>query len=121
MTINDYTGLPYDFRKRNCWQHVRMVRADAGLDTPAFDVTSPTAIDTAFEQGHSDPKGLIKINKPENMCAVLLGYYRSGRIVWHAGVYFDGMVSHCEMASRQVRLDRLSDLRDTYTEIEFWR
>ncbi|ARK07381.1 hypothetical protein [Salmonella phage SE40] len=41
--------------------------------------------------------------------------------MWHAGVYYEGMVSHCELASRQVRLDSLEDLKDTYSEIEFWR
>ncbi|WP_404855934.1 hypothetical protein, partial [Escherichia coli] len=71
MNINDYTGIPYDFRKRNCWHHVRIVRADAGLETPAFDVASPTAINEAFDEGHRNTKGLTKIDKPENFCALL--------------------------------------------------
>ncbi|AGK86484.1 hypothetical protein buks_2 [Escherichia phage buks] len=121
MNINDYTGLPYDFRRRNCWHHVRNVRADAGLSTPMFDVTSPTAIDAAFDDGHSNPKGLVRAVTPQNFDAVLLGVKHRGRIVWHAGVYYEGMVSHCELASRQVRLDSLEDLKDTYSEIEFWR
>lgn len=121
MSITDYTGLPYDFRRYNCWHHVRRVRGDVGLSTPTFDVTSPTTIASAFEAGHSDPKGLERATSPQNYDAVLLGTYHRGRVVWHAGVYYDGMVSHCELASRQVRLDRLDDLRDTYQEIEFWR
>lgn len=121
MNINDYTGLPYDFRRRNCWHHVRNVRSDVGLTTPQFDVKSPTAISEAFDAGHSDPQGLIRVPEPKNFDAVLLGVKHNGRIVWHAGVYYEGMVSHCELASRQVRLDRLEDLRDTYSEIEFWR
>ncbi|WP_423826032.1 hypothetical protein, partial [Salmonella enterica] len=71
--------------------------------------------------GHSDPQGLTRAQEPQNFDAVLLGVKHNGRIVWHAGVYYEGMVSHCELASRQVRLDRLEDLRDTYSEIEFWR
>lgn len=121
MSITDYTGAPYDFRRYNCWHHVRRVRGDVGLSTPSFDVTSPTAIDSAFDAGHSNPKGLERAASPQNYDAVLLGAYHRGRVVWHAGVYYDGMVSHCELASRQVRLDRLDDLRDTYQEIEFWR
>lgn len=121
MNINDYTGLPYDFRKRNCWHHVRNVRADAGIDTPEFDVCSPKLIDDAFDAGHSDSRGLISTKEPRNYDAVLMGRKLKGRVVWHAGVYYEGYVSHCSFGSRQVRLDRLEDLKETYTEIEFWR
>lgn len=121
MNINAYTGKAYNFRVYNCWHHVRAVRRDAGLETPAFDVTSPTQIDSAFDSGHADTKGFIRAMLPCNFDAVLLGVRHKGRIVWHAGVYYDGMISHCELASRQVRLDRLEDMRDTYSEIEFWR
>ncbi|EJB2979356.1 hypothetical protein ABXH80_004080 [Salmonella enterica] len=121
MNINSYTGLPYDFRKHNCWHHVRNVRADAGFSTPDFDVKSPTAISEAFDAGHSNPKGLTQVLTPQNFDAVLMGVKHGGRLVWHAGVYYDGMISHCELASRQVRLDSLSDIKKTYTRIEFWR
>ncbi len=121
MNIADYTGLPYDFRRRNCWHHVRNVRADAGLETPAFDVISPRQIDAAYDAGHRDSKGLTRQQTPQNFDAVLMGRRANGRIVWHSGVYYEGLVSHCELASRQVRLDRLEDLKDLYTEIEFWR
>lgn len=121
MNINVYTGLPYDFRRRNCWHHVRNVRADAGLFTPEFNVASPTQINDAFEEGYKDTKGLVRVETPQNFDAVLMATRHRNRVIWHAGVYYDGMVSHCELASRQVRLDRLEDLRETYAEIEFWR
>lgn len=119
--INNYTGKPYNFRKYNCWHHVRAVRADAGLNTPEFDVTSPAAINSAFDAGHYDTKGLVKVKEPQNFDAVLLGAHLAGRIVWHAGVYYDGFVSHCELASRQVRLELLTEMKERYVEIEFWR
>lgn len=121
MNINDYTGLPYDFRRRNCWHHVRAVRRDAGLDTPVFDVISPRKIDAAFAEGHADPKGLTKHESPENFDAVLMGERIGKRLVWHAGIYYNGLVSHCSLASRQVILQPLNDLRQQYAEIEFWR
>lgn len=119
--ITDYTGTPYNFRRYNCWHHVRKVRADVGLPTPAFDVTSPTAINAAFDAGHADPKGLVQVSEPQNYDAVLLGSHHAGRIIWHAGVYYEGFVSHCALASRQVRLDALADLKEEYSEIQFWR
>lgn len=121
MNINDYTGLPYDFRRRNCWHHVRNVRADAGLSTPEFDVISPRQIDDAFDAGHADTKGLIQQDTPQNFDAVLLAKCVGSRLVWHAGVYFNGLVSHCELAARQVKLEPLADLRQHYHKVEFWR
>ena len=121
MNINDYTGTPYNFRTYHCWHHVRRVRAAAGLDTPFFDVISPTMIDAAFDAGHRDPSGLVRVDVPQNFDAVLMGCRVGSRIVWHAGVYFEGMVSHCELAARQVRLEALADIKDRYQEIEFWR
>lgn len=121
MNINDYTGLPYNFRTRNCWHHVRNVRRDAGLETPEFDVISPAQIQAAFDDGHAYPKGLEQVFEPHNFDAVLMAQKVAGRLVWHAGVYFDGFVSHCELAARQVRLEPLSDLRSRFSEIEFWR
>lgn len=121
MNINDYTGTPYNFRTYNCWHHVRRVRADVGLETPVFDVISPSQIADAFSEGHKNPGGLVRRYSPFNFDAVLMGCRVGSRIVWHAGVYFDGMVSHCELAARQVRLEALVDIKSRYQEIEFWR
>ena len=121
MNINDYTGRAYNFRRYNCWQHVRAVRHDAGMETPEFDVISPTQIQAAFDDGHAAPKGLEQVFEPQNFDAVLMAQKVAGRLVWHAGVYFDGFVSHCELAARQVRLEPLSDLKSRFSDIEFWR
>lgn len=121
MNINAYTGKPYNFRTYNCWTHVRAVRHDAGLSTPEFNVISPKDINNAFENGHAAPKGLEQVFIPRNFDAVLLGTRTGGRIVWHAGVYYDGLVSHCALYARQVKLEALSDLKRVYHEVEFWR
>ena len=121
MNIASYTGLPYDFRRRNCWTHVQDVRRDAGLETPTFDVKYPTQIDEAFNAGHADPKGLTQVDAPENYDAVLMGLHHGNRIVWHAGVYYDSLISHCELSARQVRLEPLADIKERYPEIQFWR
>lgn len=121
MNINAYTGKPYNFRTYNCWHHVRNVRSDAGIETPEFNVTSPREINQAFSDGHVATKGLRQVFIPQNFDAVLLGTKTGGRIVWHAGVYYDGLVSHCALYARQVKLESLSDLKHIYTEVEFWR
>lgn len=121
IDITNYTGKPYNFRSYNCWHHVRAVRADAGLMTPEFNVISPRDIDQAFEQGHAETKGLTRVYEPQNFDAVLLGSRTGSRMVWHAGVYYDGMVSHCALYARQVKLESLSDLKRIYSEVEFWR
>lgn len=121
MNIHDYTGRIYDFRCYNCWHHVTDVRKDAGLATPDFNVASPTKINSAFDAGHKDAKGLTRQQTPENYDVVLMGFKHAGRIIWHSGVYFDGCVSHCERAAKQVKFEELADLKAVYPEIEFWR
>ena len=64
MNITDYTGRRYDFRKYNCWHHVRAVRADAGIDTPAFDVATPSGADAMFAEGFRDSRGLVRVHEP---------------------------------------------------------
>lgn len=55
------------------------------------------------------------------MDAVLMATRRGKRMIWHAGIYWQGMVSHCEMAAKQVRLEPLSAIAERYERIEFWR
>lgn len=121
MNINSYTGLPYDFRKRNCWHHVRNVRSDAGIETPEFDVMLPTKANDMFDAGHADSKGLVNVKVPQNFDAVLMGHPHGKRIIWHSGIYYEGFVSHCERAAKQVKLEKLSDIIKRYPKIEFWR
>lgn len=122
MNINIYTGKQYDFRRYNCWHHVRKVRGDAGIDTPAFDVVRPCDAAQAFESGQDvDSKGLVMVSEPRNYDAVLMGYLHGGRVVWHSGIYYGGYVSHCERAAKQVKLEALSDLIKRYPRIQFWR
>lgn len=121
MSIDEFTGIHYNFRTMNCWHFVRLVRSDAGLSTPEFDVASPRAIDDAFDAGHADTKGLEQAAYPQNYDVVLMGERRAGRVIWHAGVYYDGCVSHCHMSARQSRRETLDDIRRDYQEIEFWR
>lgn len=121
MKITDYTGKLYNFRTYNCWHHVRAVREDAGIWTPTFDVINPTAAPDMFDAGHADSKGLVQVTEPRDYDAVLMGYKHAGRIIWHSGVYYQGYISHCERAAKQVKLESLSDIRKRYTEIELWR
>lgn len=121
MNITEYTGKAYNFRTYNCWHHVAQVRQDVGLATPDFNVASPTQIGIAFDEGHKNPQGLQRQQSPKNYDIVLLGFTHAGRIIWHSGIYFDGNVSHCERIAKQVKFEPLSDLKNTYTEIEFWR
>jgi hypothetical protein len=121
VNINDYTGRRYDFRRYNCWHHVRAVRADAGIETPRFDVTSLSAVDAMFAEGHRNSRGLVQVYDPHDFDAVLMGVRHGKRIIWHSGVYYSGYVSHCELAARQVKLQSMADIRALFQEIQFWR
>ena len=121
MNINYYTGRRYDFRRYNCWHHVRRVRGDAGIATPAFDVATPSGADAMFAEGFRDSRGLVRVYTPQDFDAVLMGERHGSRIVWHSGVYYGGCVSHCELAARQVKLEPLADISARFQEIQFWR
>jgi hypothetical protein len=74
-----------------------------------------------FAEGQRDSRGLTPVAEPQDFDAVLMGVRHGGRVVWHSGVYYAGYVSHCELASRQVKLESLADIRARYQEIQFWR
>ncbi|AHK11832.1 hypothetical protein S349_42 [Shewanella sp. phage 3/49] len=116
-----YTGIAYDFINHNCWHHVRNVRADAGLKTPEFDCTSPDFINETFTNAHDNSKGLEQHNEPSEYCAVLIASKRGKRLIWHSGVYLDGIVSHCDRFARQVRTDTLKSIIEKSERVEFWR
>ncbi|TMM79835.1 hypothetical protein FGD18_23805, partial [Salmonella enterica subsp. enterica serovar Heidelberg] len=82
------------------------------------DGDNARAIESGGGDGRANGEGLGRAFHAQSFGRVLLGVKHRGGIVWHAGVYYEGMVSHCELASRQVRLDSLEDLKDTYSEIE---
>lgn len=121
MSIHDYTGKAYDFATYNCWDHVRAVRAYAGIETPDFDCSSPADVTDAIEHGREIRKGLVLVSTPRNYDAVLMKFKSGGRADWHAGVYVDGIVSHCDMRARQVRIDPLDELVKRCKRVEFWR
>ena len=121
MNINEYTGRRYDFRKYNCWGHVRAVRADAGIDTPAFDVTPPSGADAMFAEGFRDSRGLVRVYEPQDFDAVLMGERHGSRILGHSGVHYGGYVGHCGLAARQVKLEALAGIRARLQGIQFWR
>lgn len=116
-----YTGIPYRFHGYNCWDHVRRVRSDFGLDTPRFDCASPDEEQAVFASREEDSKGMKQISEPSDLCAVLIGTERNKRIIWHSGVYMNGMVSHCDRYSKQVRLDTLRSIKEMAERVEFWR
>ena len=116
-----YTGKPYDFNLYNCWHHVKKVRLDAGIVTPDFDCLDIDLINKTFDDAHSDSKGLTQISEPVNYCAVLIARKHRNRLLWHSGVYLDGMVSHCDRSAKQVHFCTLKELQSKSERVEFWQ
>ncbi|MGL4936764.1 hypothetical protein [Shewanella sp.] len=119
--ISKYTGRPYDFANYNCWHHVKSVRGDNGIATPMFDCVSPMEIQEAFSDGHENPKGLNPVTSPNDFDVVLMGFIRGGRTIWHSGVFYDGMVSHCSRAAKSVIIESLQSIKSQADKVEFWR
>lgn len=119
--LTEYTGKAYNFLTYNCWHHVKAVRAKVGMTTPQFDCTSPSFINDTFINAHDNSKGLTQSETPSDYCAVLISSKRGMRVLWHSGVYLDGIVSHCDRFSRQVRTDTLKSIIEKSERVEFWQ
>ena len=65
--------------------------------------------------------GLVKAEVPQNYDIVMVSKVKSGRKVYHCGVYFEGMVSHADRECKQVRLVPLAEFKAGYEEPTFWR
>ena len=118
----EYNGIAYSFRNYNCYDHVVRVRKDNGIKTKLF---KPRNIDTAFSVISAEMQkldhGLTKADTPENYDIVFVSKTISGRKVHHCGIYFDGLVSHCDRTAKQVRMEQLADFSATYEAPTFWR
>jgi cell wall-associated NlpC family hydrolase len=83
-----YIGDEWVTREHDCWGFVRRVYAEQfGVSVPAVDVDSlnlRASID-AFS-GHDERANWVRIDDPEDGCAVLMGM---GRHPTHVGIWCD--------------------------------
>lgn len=120
--ITEYTGKPYS-RKYACWDHVHAVRTDADLPTPRYDVQSDSVFEAQalFAKARDESTELQLTNTPQDYDVILMAARWNDRLMWHSGVYYKGLVSHCCNASKQVKLESLEDIKKRFCEVEFWR
>ena len=120
--MNEYNGIYYSFRNYNCYDHAVKVRKDKGIKTRLF---KPKNMDNAFKQITAEMQkldnGLTKTDDPQNYDIVMAMRIYSKRKVYHCGIYFNGMVSHCDRQAKQVRMQTLSEFSESYKEVTFWR
>lgn len=108
----------------NCWQHVVSVRKDAGIKTKIYTVASmvPAVIASKFNiERAKNQHGLTKIIKPQNYDIIIFVRPMVGVDYHHAGIYYEGHISHCCNAVGQVILEPLRDAVKNRRSIEFWR
>jgi len=105
----------------NCWLHVVKVRKDAGLDTKLFTSGSATALSIAraFKAGRADKKnGLTVVSSPQDY-DIIIGTKKG--VLPHAGVYYDGYITHCGAGRGAVCTTEYKEFISTYGAVEIWR
>lgn len=111
-------GTPYSFRSFNCYDYVSKIRKDNNIKTSLF---KPSNMRNAFElieaQMQKLGHGLLKVDSPENFD---IAFVREGK-VYHCGLYYDGNITHCSRALKQVVCEPLEEFKKPYSECTFWR
>ena len=120
--ISSYTGKPYSFKRYNCWDHAVAVRKDNGIKTKAF---SPKSMSNAFKIITAEMQrldhGLTLVDAPQNYDVVIIKKACCEPAVYHCGVWFNGMVSHCSRDAGQVIMEPIQAFSAGYERVTFWR
>jgi len=117
-----YIGLPYSFASFNCWDFVVKVRKDNGLPCEVF---RPKKLRDAFrlikDHIESEHAGFTKVDELQNFDLLVCEKDMGKDSTFHCGIFFDGLIYHCDRAARQVTFNTLSDFSKPYKKVTFWR
>lgn len=120
--MNQYIGLPYSFRSFNCWDFVVKVRHDLGLNCEVF---RPKKLRQAFslidDAVVGDHAGLFRVDSPENYDIILVRKDFGEEHTYHCGIFYNGLVYHCDRSKGQVSFDKYKDFIKPYASVSFWR
>ena len=117
-----FIGIPYSFRKMNCWHFVVLVRKEFNIKTKMFKTrTLEDAFKVITAQMQLINHGLSIVDTPQNFDIVIVEKKKSNRRVFHCGVYYDGGVLHCDNVFKSSRYEPLSEFKKGYEGVTFWR
>jgi len=127
IDINSYTGKRYGFMSYNCWQHVVAVRHAVGIKTKMYVAKTDTVgeISLTFDIIlHENKNNFISMTELKNYDIVIFKRPVAGINYYHAGVWFNGWVSHSCSVARQVVFEPLREAvknRRSKIKMEFLR
>ena len=120
--IAKYIGIPYNWRRFNCWDYVVKVRKDNNIKTKMF---KPRTIANAFQVITAEMQkldhGLLRVDKPEDFDIVIAGLKKGERFEYHCGIFYGGDVSHCCSRFGSVINQSFNDFKNGYETISIWR
>lgn len=120
--LSVYIGKRYNFRRYNCWTHVKSVRDDFGIITKPF---APKTLKDAFKvitaQMQQLDHNMTKVSEPENFDIIISKKTHLGISMYHCGVYHDGNVNHCCNIFGSVRSQSLKEFVADYESYSIWR
>lgn len=117
-----YIGIPYSFRDFNCWDFVVKARQDNGMSTKHF---KPRNLGSAFDVIEAEMQkldsGLMLVESPQNFDIVMCEDRTLKKNRYHCGLYFNGLVFHCEKTRGQVVCDYFNAFKGMFGRVTFWR
>jgi hypothetical protein len=120
--ITKHIGMPYSFRRFNCWDYVVFARKDFGIKTKLF---KPSTLKESFQvitaQMGKLESGLSLVTDPQNFDIVIVERVISGNKVYHCGIYHEGNVSHCCNHFGSVRYESFAEFKKNYNGVTLWR
>ena len=106
----------------NCWDFVVKVRKDNGIDCEVF---RPKKLREAFAiiSNHleSNRVGFKKVTELQNFDIIVCDKNMGKSSIFHCGIFFDGMVYHCDRGKGQVTFDSVDVFTKQYESVTFWR
>jgi len=108
----------------NCWQHVVTVRRAVGIKTKMYTLVSMAAgvVASKFNTERTrNEHGLELVIHPKNYDIVIFIRPVAGTDYYHAGIWFDGWVSHSCNVAKQVIFQPLQEAVKNRREVELWR
>lgn len=115
-------GTPYVFRTYNCWDYVRDIRESNGIKTKKYSAgTLGKAFEIITAEMQKLGNGLTKVDSPINF-DIVIGYKESTkRNDYHCGIFYGGMVMHCDRKMKQVVASTAQEFYSAFDGVKFWR
>ena len=116
-----YIGKAYSFRDFNCWDYVSLIREENNIKTKQYQpLNLSNAFDLITAEMQKLGNGLTLINSPQDFSIVIGSRKNNNKFLYHCGLYYQGMVMHCDRNLRQVVSEPYNEFTSKFQDFKIW-